>query len=117
MVLAEICLAAKNSLRHIVFRDHFVNPRILDPEFLPNLGAGIELVYRFLFIGFPLCVWRAIEHFVYTITLNKCQARTKFGSYQITAINKFIYALPGHTQHLRCFCDCQIIFLLDSRYF
>ncbi len=43
MAFAEICLAAKNSLGHIVLGDHFVNPRILDPEFLLNLGAGVKV--------------------------------------------------------------------------
>ena len=54
MALAEISLATDNCLRHIVLSDHLVNPRILDPEFLPNFSAGVKVGKRFrlLFSGF-----------------------------------------------------------------
>lgn len=43
MSFAEICLASNDSLGYIIFSDHFVNPRILDPEFLPNLSMGVKV--------------------------------------------------------------------------
>ncbi len=42
MALAEISLAAKNSLRRIILSDNLVYPRILYSVFLSYLGMGIE---------------------------------------------------------------------------
>ena len=43
MGFAEISLASKNGLRNVIFGNDLIYPRILDSEFLPNVGAGVKV--------------------------------------------------------------------------